>query len=76
MINNEQKQLMISALLGDASVSRNKFSFNCMYEEYMKYKSKLSGDLSLGVKEKSNMGIRKDLKYLNFTCRLTIILNI
>ena len=60
-ITNEQKQVMLSGILGDGSLlSNGAMSFNCSHKEYMEYKKKLLGDLCVNdVKETMNMGYKK-----------------
>lgn len=66
-ITNEQKQLMLSGLLGDGSVKHSHVTYNCMYEEYMDYKKRLAGNLSnTKVLESENLGYKKGSKIYSF----------
>ena len=70
-ISNEQKQLMLSGLLGDGSIKHSHVTFNCMYREYMAYKRKLAGNLAKSeVIEMNNLGYKKGSKIYNFSMRL------
>ena len=70
-ISNEQKQLMLSGLLGDGSIKHSHVTFNCMYREYMVYKRKLAGNLAKSeVIEMNNLGYKKGSKIYNFSMRL------
>lgn len=70
-INNEQKQLMLSGLLGDGSIKHSHVSYNCMYREYMVYKKQLAGKLAKSeVIENSNLGFKKGSKIYNFSMKV------
>lgn len=70
-ISNEQKQLMLSGLLGDGSIKHSHVTFNCMYREYMVYKRKLAGNLAKSeVIEMDNLGYKKGSKIYNFSMKL------
>jgi hypothetical protein len=60
-ITDEQKQVMLSGILGDGCLHKTgAMSFNCVHEEYMELKKKLLGDLCVAeVKEKMNTGYKK-----------------
>ncbi len=59
-ITNEQKQTILSGILGDGSLSYSgNMSFTCIHEEYLKLKSNYMGDLSISVEEKENNGYKK-----------------
>lgn len=64
-ITNEQKQTILSGILGDGSISNTgNMSFTCIHEEYMRFKHKLLGDLCIGdVKMKDNNGYKKGVIY-------------
>jgi hypothetical protein len=70
-ITNEQKQLMLSGLLGDGSIKHSHVTYNCMYREYMKYKKNLAGNLSKSeVIESDNLGYKKGSKIYTFSMKL------
>ena len=60
-ITNQQKQVMLSGLLGDGSLLKSGgMSFNCQYKEYMQYKKDLLGNLvNNEVKEAINRGYKE-----------------
>lgn len=60
-ITNQQKQVMLSGLLGDGSLHKSgAMSFNCSHKEYMEVKKKLLGDMCKSeVREGMNMGYKK-----------------
>jgi hypothetical protein len=68
-ITNQQKQVLLSGLLGDGCIKYGKNpSYNCMYREYMKYKRNLLGKLAHSeVIENNNAGYKKGSKIYNFT---------
>ena len=71
-ITNEQKQVMLSGILGDGSLTKNgAMSFSCSHKEYMEYKKELLGDLCVAeVRESVNMGYKKAPIY-NISCRVS-----
>jgi hypothetical protein len=70
-ISNEQKQLMLSGLLGDGSIKHSHVSYNCMYREYMVYKRLLAGKLAKSeVIESNNLGFKKGSKIYSFSMKL------
>lgn len=70
-ITNEQKQVMLSGLLGDGSVKSTHVSYNCMYREYMVMKRKAVGNLAKSeVIENDNMGYKKGSKIYSFSVKL------
>lgn len=63
-ITNEQKQVMLSGILGDGSLSSTgNMSFSCIHEEYLNLKANLMGDLTISVKEVENNGYKKGVIY-------------
>ncbi len=65
-ITNEQKQVMLSGILGDGSLIKNgggAMSFSCQHKEYMEFKKELLGDLATDVKEVNNNGYKKGTIY-------------
>lgn len=65
-ITNEQKQVMLSGLLGDGSLIKNgggAMSFSCQHKEYMEFKKELLKDLASEVKEVNNNGYKKGTIY-------------
>ena len=64
-IINEQKQVMISGILGDGSLQKTgNMSFSCIHKEYMELKYKLLNDLCIGdVKVRENNGYKKGIIY-------------
>jgi hypothetical protein len=70
-ITNEQKQLMLSGLLGDGSIKHSHISYNCMYREYMAYKRNLAGRLAKSeVIESDNLGYKKGSKIYTFSMKI------
>lgn len=70
-ITNEQKQVMLSGLLGDGSVKQNHVTYNCMYREYMVFKRKLLGKLAKSeVIESGNLGYKKGSKIYTFSVHI------
>jgi hypothetical protein len=70
-ITNEQKQLMLSGLLGDGSIKHSHVTYNCMYRDYMVYKRKLAGNLAKSeVIESGNLGYKKGSKIYTFSMKL------
>lgn len=64
-ITNEQKQTILSGILGDGSLGvTGNMSFTCIHKEYMDLKHKLLGDLCIGdVKVRDNNGYKKGIIY-------------
>lgn len=60
-ITNEQKQVMLSGILGDGCLKINgSMTFNCIHKEYMELKKNLLGSLSINsVRESINRGYKK-----------------
>lgn len=70
-ITNQQKQVLLSGLLGDGSIKRSHVSYNCMYEEYMQFKRNLLGNLAKSeVNESDNLGYKKGSKIYTFYGKL------
>lgn len=71
-ITNEQKQVMLSGILGDGSLLKTgAMSFNCVHKEYMELKKKLLGDMCVAdVRESLNMGYKKAPIY-SISCRVS-----
>lgn len=70
-ITNEQKQVLLSGLLGDGSIKKSHISYNCMYKEYMKFKRNLLGNLAKSeVIESDNLGYKKGSKIYAFSGKL------
>lgn len=70
-ITNEQKQVLLSGLLGDGSIKKSHVSYNCMYKEYMQFKRNLLGNLAKSeVIENDNMGYKKGSKIYSFSGKL------
>ena len=71
-ITNEQKQVMISGILGDGSLHKTgAMSFNCIHKEYMELKKEFLGDLCIAdVRESMNMGYKKAPIY-SISCRVS-----
>lgn len=70
-ITNEQKQVMLSGILGDGSLIKNgggAMSFSCQHKEYMELKKELLGDLASEVREVNNNGYKKGIIY-TLRCR-------
>jgi len=66
MITNEQKQVMLSGILGDGHLIKNgggAMSFSCQHKEYMEFKKSLLGDLATDVKVVNNNGYKKGTIY-------------
>ena len=72
MITNEQKQVMLSGILGDGSLHKTgAMSFNCIHKEYMELKKKFLGDLCVAeVRESMNMGYKK-APIFSINCRVS-----
>lgn len=65
-VTNEQKQAMLSGILGDGSLIKNgggAMSFSCEHKEYMDFKKGLLGDLASEVKTVQNNGYKKGIIY-------------
>lgn len=63
-ITNEQKQVILSGILGDGHVKENGGgSYSCIHKEYMDLKSKLLHNLALSPKKKMNSGYKKSPIY-------------
>ena len=65
-ITNEQKQVMLSGILGDGSLIKNgggAMSFSCEHREYLDFKKKLLGDLASDIKVVQNNGYKKGIIY-------------
>ena len=71
-ITNEQKQVMLSGILGDGSLHKSgAMSFNCVHREYMELKKKLLGDICVAeVRESINQGYKK-APIFNINCRVS-----
>jgi len=59
-LTNEQRQVLLSGILGDGHLKNGRAIFSCIHKEYMELKKKLLGDLSLLVERKQNSGFKKD----------------
>lgn len=64
-ITNEQKQTLLSGILGDGSLgTTGNMSFTCIHKEYMELKRNLLKDLCIGdVKIRENNGYKKGIIY-------------
>lgn len=63
-ITNEQKQVMLSGILGDGSLnSTGNMSFSCIHREYMELKAAYMDDLTISVEERENNGYKKGIIY-------------
>ena len=71
-ITNEQKQVMLSGILGDGCLKSNgAMVFNCAHKEYMELKKKLLGNLCTSdVRESMNQGYKKAYIY-TISCRVS-----
>ena len=70
-ITNQQKQVLLSGLLGDGSIKKSHVSYNCMYKEYMQFKRSLLGNLAKSeVIESDNLGYKKGSKIYSFSGKL------
>jgi len=71
-ITNEQKQIMLSGILGDGSLHKTgAMSFNCVHKEYMELKKKLLGNLCTAeVRESMNQGFKK-APIFSISCRVS-----
>lgn len=70
-VTNQQKQVLLSGLLGDGSIKKSHVSYNCMYKEYMKFKRDLLGNLAKSeVLEGNNLGYKKGSKIYSFSGKL------
>ena len=60
-ITNEQKQVMLSGILGDGYLKKEGgMTFSCSHKEYMEFKKELLGNLCISeVKENMNNGYKK-----------------
>lgn len=58
-LTNEQKQVILSGILGDGHLKNGRAMFSCIHKEYMDLKKKLLGDLALLVERKENNGYKK-----------------
>jgi len=58
-LTNEQKQVLLSGILGDGCLRNGRAYFSCIHKEYMDLKKKLLGDLALLVEKKRNDGYKK-----------------
>lgn len=64
MITNEQKQVMLSGVLGDGSLIKDAggaMSFSCIHKEYLELKQKLLGNLASEITERTNNGYKKGI---------------
>lgn len=69
-LTNEQLQVLVSGKFGDGSLNTPKseksnatFSTNCIYEEYLKFKKYLLGDLSFNITSETNRGYKENTIY-------------
>jgi hypothetical protein len=69
-LTNEQLQVLVSGKFGDGSLntprsekSNATFSTNCIYEEYLKFKKHLLGDLSFNITPEINRGYKENIIY-------------
>lgn len=68
MLNNEQKQTILSGILGDGSLySSGYMQFSCIHKEYMEMKNTFLGNLSGEVLLKDNKGYKADGKIYRLT---------
>lgn len=58
-LTNEQKQVILSGILGDGRLKHGRAFFSCIHKEYMELKKKLLGDIGLLVERKENNGYKK-----------------
>lgn len=58
-LTNEQKQVILSGILGDGWTRNGRAGFSCIHKEYMELKKRLLGDLALLVERKENNGFKK-----------------
>lgn len=66
IVTNEQKQVMLSGILGDGSLIKGAggaMSFSCQHREYLEYKKELLGDLATEIREVTNNGFKKGVIY-------------
>jgi len=65
-LTNEQKQTLLSGILGDGYLIKNgggAMSFCCIHKEYLELKKELLGDLATEVKAVNNNGYKKGIIY-------------
>jgi len=76
-ITNQQKQVLLSGLLGDGSIKKSHITYNCMYKEYMQFKRGLLGNLAKSeVIESDNLGYKKGSKIYTFSGKLNPYANL
>jgi hypothetical protein len=59
-LTNNQRQVLLSGILGDGSLRKGRGYFSCIHKEYMELKKNLLGEIALLVEKKQNSGYKKD----------------
>jgi len=68
LFDNEQLQVLLTGTFGDGCISETKsnkgiYTTNCIYEEYMEYKSNLLKDIFNSKRSYLNMGYKQNMIY-------------
>jgi len=58
-LTNDQRQVILSGVLGDGAIKGGRAYFSCIHKEYMDFKKEKLGDLALLVERKENNGYKK-----------------